>query len=745
MKKLPILLLLLFVMLFAAACGEVPDTSDQTPVETTEKKEEAPVITQGKLTLAGKPIEDYTIVYAESEYAKLRPRLQGTEYDFYRLTAEKLRDGLKALTGVTLPVALDTKTDKGENEILVGPTNRDASAFLDDLDIYEYANRVTGGALVVGGGRKLYPHTGNLRNYYSYAATYHAFDPLLTKLEEELGKGDFDLTEGFDLSGERHFTTIGCVGDSITEGVGSSDSNFCSYPAVLQRILWQDHIVVNFGNSGKTMRNDLGSNYTGTTQYNALIRMMKKIDITLVMLGTNDSYFDRYWNEEDDGKYNTAAELLFKRLRGANADMKLVVMNCPVYYGNEGSGSPHVRNLQAKLPEYLGEKGVSDVMFFNMNGYTAEKLGKACFPDLLHPNDKGYGIMARGLAEVMPEFLSGKWDYTPELVEEPSGKAPDVAIPEGAVNILGGDLETQYPLEKGRYLSWFFGGAPYVFTDLDAFWGYTVTNIEFPVTQAEKGNSFTVRVVKYAHPTVTETLATYTLTADFSCGTDWVSFGGLSIEVPKGYTLAFGKNGDTLPVLHLDAATPGYGFYGSGGNSINTTTLAFKLYGFKTGGGAEEDTPDKDITEGAKNLLPYELDESFAIEGFYDWQYGGAPYFYSDMTLFSGKTVTDIEVPVGYTPAGGRMTLSVVKCEGNRIVETLQTVTLTSKEALSNTWLLFKGLDLTVPEGYTLAFGSSNDTLKLKYLPSPISEYFFYSNGGGMTTDASLAFNIYGK
>lgn len=69
-----------------------------------------------------------------------------------------------------------------------------------------------------------------------------------------------------------------------------------------------------------------------------------------------------------------------------------------------------------------------------------------------------------------------------------------------------------------------------------------------------------------------------------SYDTDWsmVKFGDLDIEVPEGYTLAFGSPNDTLKMLYINKKIAGYEFYGSGGNSINNDlTLPINVYGIK--------------------------------------------------------------------------------------------------------------------------------------------------------------------
>lgn len=204
----------------------VTTASTTTPVTTEEVK-----IT-GTLTISGNPIESYQIVYATSEYASLRTFLEGTEYDFYRITAEKIASDIEALTGVKLPV-VDVKAEKKANEILVGPTGRPESSHLSGLGIYYYMNRVVGEKLVIGGGNDILETTGNIYRYYTYASTYHAFDTLYETLKTELTKGNYDLPDGFNKSGEKHITTVACVGDSITQGASSVYGDFLAYPAVL--------------------------------------------------------------------------------------------------------------------------------------------------------------------------------------------------------------------------------------------------------------------------------------------------------------------------------------------------------------------------------------------------------------------------------------------------------------------------------------------------------------------------------
>ena len=134
--------------------------------------------------------------------------------------------------------------------------------------------------------------------------------------------------------------------------------------------------------------------------------------------------------------------------------------------------------------------------------------------------------------------------------------------------------------EGNLYLNWYMGGTPYVFMDLDLFEGYKITNLEVPVSSCRVGDTLTVSVIKYSHPRVAETLKTYTLTVTYDADWNIARFGNLDIEVPEGYTLAFGSPGDTLRMLYIGKKIAGYEFYGSGGNSVNdNAALPFNVYG----------------------------------------------------------------------------------------------------------------------------------------------------------------------
>ncbi len=580
MKKLIALFMAVLLCLSTVSCKQ--DNKDKT---SQKPSEETPELQKINLTIAGNSLESYTVVYAKSLYAAGVSKRFTTEHDFFRLIANDIAAKIYEDTGIQLNVKQDTKTDKSEFEILVGPTNREESKDIKALDVYKSYAKVEGTKLVIGGGYLSTSYTGNLKTSYCYASTYHAYDPIdaLLNSGRQEGLESLDIAADCDYSTTVDLVTVACIGDSITEGYNSSDWNYDSYPAVLQRVLWQDHLVINLGNSGRTMRDDLANKYRGTTQHSAMKKNAKKFDYALIMLGTNDSYFDRVWPSASDEKYLSSADNLVDDITSKNKDVKVVIMNCPVYYGNEGSGSPRVRLLQNELPERLENKGCN-VTFFDMHGYTEKNVGRNNFPDLLHPNNAGYAQIAVGISEMLTELEKGTYTYKlPEIKDAALADPPKRAeLASGAENLMSVDLLDIYLMSSAPYTPWAMDGAPYLYMDLNKFSGCTVTNIEIPVSGAKKGDTFTVCVVKYSHPNVTETLSMHKLTVIADCSSGYLGFDNLRIEVPNGYTLAFGKPSDSLKPLYLTTPTSGYYFYGSIHNSINdNATLAFNIYGIK--------------------------------------------------------------------------------------------------------------------------------------------------------------------
>ncbi len=414
MKKIifSIILVCLGAILMFTACSN--NTSSSNPSANTTQKsaqttsEKAPVTPPSarKILINGKDVSTFRIVYAavpeaEAEaYAKYQGQLQGdTEFD--RLTAEHLADVIEEWCGVRLTVVEDGEAQEQANEILVGKTNRQESqgSKLGKQKPREYTFCITEGKLVVCGG--------------SYGATWQAVDAFELYLNQvasvDTGKTlMLELTDADDFSGIAELKAVACLGDSITFGATSTDPTCFSWPATLQRMLWRDYLVYNYGANGRSMRSDADVkayngqilSYMDCTPYFNCMENTVSYDLVLIMLGTNDAGNDSAWDDADDARYLENGHELVKSIKAKNKNAEIVILNCPSRYAAETASYPHVRALQKQFAEQIAENGHS-VWYYDMNRYCNDRIDSAMFPDQIHPNDEGYKLMANGMKNLL--------------------------------------------------------------------------------------------------------------------------------------------------------------------------------------------------------------------------------------------------------------------------------------------------------------------------------------------------------
>ncbi len=370
--------------------------SDQTPTNQTPTENPDVPFAFESLQLDGNDISQYTIVYRRHNYFKVIGTIGDklvNDYDFDRLSAERLSDLIFTNFGVRLKVAQDTKTDEGEYEILVGQTNRDLHP--TDLTEDQYVFRMSGKKLVMCGG--------------AYGTTWHAADAFEDWLENK--KGEKITTPNFTANdavrSEYHLKTVACIGDSITYASTATNPEYLSYPANLQRLLWKDYLVFGYGKSATTMRNDLEKPYTATAEYQAFISNPIGYDLVLIMLGTNETYYDLTWTNSDTVKYINSMKGILDAVKVNSPDATFVLMNAPAYYGNGNHARNPIREVQRKAAETLYGEGY-DLRLYDMYQYSSANMGKVMFPDNLHPSDEGYVKMAEGVRELVLAIMEQK-------------------------------------------------------------------------------------------------------------------------------------------------------------------------------------------------------------------------------------------------------------------------------------------------------------------------------------------------
>lgn len=235
-----------------------------------------------------------------------------------------------------------------------------------------------------------------------------AFQKTLYSAEAELAAIDVRMEELLDTP-----IRITTVGDSITEGVGSSNSADYSYPAQLQTILGDDYLVTNAGISGTTAINTqiAGSSYPYITSPGYSVGLNSNPDIVIMMLGTNDAQTN-YW-DLDDGIDNAKtyhddyAALIEKYLA---MDSKPVIYMCSMIVTSDtycsGRETNNVNYLNPIVRQLVEEY---DLEYIDMRSWSEYWLNdyKTYFADnYLHPNDYGYKCMAEKYADVISEYIT---------------------------------------------------------------------------------------------------------------------------------------------------------------------------------------------------------------------------------------------------------------------------------------------------------------------------------------------------
>ena len=181
--------------------------------------------------------------------------------EFDKQCAEELGRNVAELFGVSLETVCVDDTDLRDGDILVGKVGAVAAPTDERAYVCDTVQVEAGSCFSIVGG--------------SYGATWHA----IAALCEYWKAGEVtDLAHGMPKTGLAPLKTVACLGDSITRGsqalpdangFGTPDGlaasfggaatsiyfeQFLSYPANLQRSLWKDYLIFNFGRGFSSMR-----------------------------------------------------------------------------------------------------------------------------------------------------------------------------------------------------------------------------------------------------------------------------------------------------------------------------------------------------------------------------------------------------------------------------------------------------------------------------------------------------------
>ena len=136
------------------------------------------------------------------------------------------------------------------------------------------------------------------------------------------------------------------------------------------------------------------------------------------------------------------------------------------------------------------------------------------------------------------------------------------------------------------------------------------------------------------------------------------------------------------------------------------------------------------------------------ISGLSEVKYGVAPFRYQDDTLFAGKTITKIGIPLKTITEGATelyMTIYKVKTSITadykaNATETIK-VTFPSNAAV-DTWV-YADCNISLAKDETIALGATGDTVWWGYKTGSTREEYLFNLNAGTTTTNNLVFDIY--
>jgi lysophospholipase L1-like esterase len=183
---------------------------------------------------------------------------------------------------------------------------------------------------------------------------------------------------------------VACVGDSITEGHGSSDRQTTSYPAILGRLLGDGYQVENFGVSGRTLLKNGDFSYWNEAKFEASQAFLP--DIVVIKLGTNDTK-PQNWEKYGVEFESDLRELvdLYRRL----PSQPKVYLCYPAWVARVNFDiRPEVLTAQV-IPaiQRVAEALNVSVIDLQTTLYGMPQL----VPDGIHPTDLGYVLIAKAV------------------------------------------------------------------------------------------------------------------------------------------------------------------------------------------------------------------------------------------------------------------------------------------------------------------------------------------------------------
>ena len=182
---------------------------------------------------------------------------------------------------------------------------------------------------------------------------------------------------------------VACVGDSITQGVGTERGQ--AWPAQAQKTLGEKWQVQNFGLSGTTLMNSGNKPYQKSKQFKAALS--SNPDIVVIMLGTNDTKPANWRNSAKDYEIDYRDLISdFEKL----PSKPQIYLCLPPYIAKKGRWGINNEDTLAQIP--IIKKIAKDLKLEVIDVYAALEGQDDLIPDTVHPNTGGAALIAKAVA-----------------------------------------------------------------------------------------------------------------------------------------------------------------------------------------------------------------------------------------------------------------------------------------------------------------------------------------------------------
>jgi len=182
---------------------------------------------------------------------------------------------------------------------------------------------------------------------------------------------------------------VACVGDSITQGVGTRDPATGSYPAQLQKLLGPSYAVHNYGVGGRTMLRK-------ADPFDHHRALKSQPEVVIIALGTNDSKTG-IWSAHKD---EFAADYVAMVREFQALPSHPTVWAClppPAFPGNWSITETIIHD--EVIPAIQKAAQITGIKIIDL--HTPLLQGAAMFPDKVHPNEEGAARIAATVAKAV--------------------------------------------------------------------------------------------------------------------------------------------------------------------------------------------------------------------------------------------------------------------------------------------------------------------------------------------------------